>query len=132
MEGPSERLREYVEEQTTEVETEEQLEELLGVLENELTDDQRTGIEDADDSDDLLASVHAWAGLASYAVSRFYAPASPWPRRVGGWGKRAVLRLQRIANRLLPALRAAVGALGAASFSISISFPWGIAIGIGW
>lgn len=131
MDGPSEEFRAYIGDQTAQLETENQLDELLGQLESVMADDLGTGI-DSDDGNDLLASVNAWAGLASYVVSRFYAPASPWPRRVGGWGKRAVGRLQNVAGRLVPALRTAVGVLGATGFSISISFPWGIAIGIDW
>ena len=129
--GPREDFRAYMSDQAAQLETENQFDDLLGQLKDAMANDLETGL-DSGDGSDLLASVSAWAGLASYIASRFYAPASPWPRRVGGWGKRAVKRLQSTTGRLVPALRAAVGVLGASGFSISISFPWGIAIAINW
>ena len=77
-----------------------------------------------------LAAIESWAGVASSATARFYAPASPWPHSLAGWSKNAVARLRSIANTLKPALQAILGALRAVGFSIAVSFPWGISIGL--
>ena len=81
---------------------------------------------------DLLAVIQEWAGLASYASARVYGPGSPMPRKLAGWGRKAVATLQRIANLLLVGLRVAGKALGAVTVSIAVSFPWGISIGLNW
>lgn len=131
MEGPSEHLRARVGERLDTIEAEHQLEELLAEIESEAQDDVAGGF-DGENGEDILAAVDAWAGLASTVVSRFYAPASPWPRSVAGWGRRALVRLRRICSVLLPALQAAANAVGATSWSISVGFPWGISIGLSW
>jgi hypothetical protein len=79
-----------------------------------------------------LAAVESWASLASYAVAHFYAPTSPWPRDVAGWGKEAVEQLRSIAEKLRTALADAARFLGANSFSIGVGFPWGISVGLSW
>lgn len=81
---------------------------------------------------DLLAAIDAWGGLASAAVARTYAPASPWPRSVAGWGKNVTSALQRITRLLLMPLRVAATAMGASSWSIGVGFPWGISISLSW
>jgi len=83
-----------------------------------------------DDAWDQLAVIESWAAVASNAAARFYAPASPWPRNLAGWSTKAVARLRSIANRLKPALHALLSALQAVGFSIAVSFPWGISIGL--
>lgn len=80
----------------------------------------------------LLEVLNEWAALASYVSARVYGPASPMPRRLAGWGRRAIQLLQRIAATLLPGLRIAANALRAASVSIGLSFPWGVSIGLSW
>jgi hypothetical protein len=79
----------------------------------------------------LLAAVDAWAGVASYAVVAFYAPASPW-RREAGWGEAAVKRLRAIADALADALRIAASVLKALSWTVSVGFPWGVSVGLTW
>jgi hypothetical protein len=89
---------------------------------------------DPDAAWDLLATVQTWAGLASAAVSHVYAPASPWPRNLAGWGKKSVVSLQNVVNTLLGPLKRAVAALqkvGINSWSIGVSFPWGVSISVG-
>lgn len=130
MEGPSLELRAWIGMRLDEVESEEQLDELLAAIENEAARDVETGL--AGEGEEILAAVDSWAGLASSVVSRFYAPASPWPRSVAGWGRRALGRLRRVCGTLLPALQAGANAVGASSWSISVGFPWGISVGLSW
>jgi hypothetical protein len=109
---------------------EEALEEILLSIQ-----DQASGASEAapaGDPFDDLAAVDAWAGLASYAVARFYAPTSPWPWHKGGWDKAAPKRLREIAEKLRPALETAARAIGAASWSISVGFPWGVSVSVSW
>ncbi|HEY2477223.1 MAG TPA: hypothetical protein VGI17_00670 [Solirubrobacterales bacterium] len=129
MNGPSEELREHVALTLDEVTDEEQLEEILGTIEEELSSDLGGGPRDEQEE---MAAIDAWAGLASYAVGRFYAPASPWPFRKGGWDKRAPERLRRIADQLRGPLERVARALGAVTWSISVGFPWGVSISVSW
>lgn len=132
MDGPSESLRSELSYEFEGMESENDLEEILARIEGALLADiESNGLRDQA-PDDLLAAIESWAGLASAAIARFFAPASPWPRSVAGWGRRAVGRLRRIANALVPPLLQAYGAIGATSFSISVGFPWGISIGLSW
>lgn len=131
MEGPRDELRIQVGDMIAEPGAEESLEYVLGMIEDELASDVADGAE-GDAPEDAVDAVIEWAGLVSHAVARFYAPASPWPRNVAGWSKRAVARLRRVAGLLSAPLQAAAQALGAASWSISIGFPWGISVGLSW
>jgi hypothetical protein len=84
-------------------------------------------------AEDLLAAVHAWASVASYAAARIYAPSSPMRRSLAGWSKKVAGVLQRIAGILLTPLRVAAAALGASSWSITVNFPWtGVGVGLSW
>lgn len=141
MEGPSEGLRRQVEAQLNELEEisdrqvgdrrvidEGQLAEVLGSIENAIGNDLEE-FEQRDPNEEL-AAIDAWAGLASYAVARVYAPASPFPHP--GWTRRAPENLRRIADKLRGPLKRIAQALGAASWSISVGFPWGVSISVGW
>ena len=79
-----------------------------------------------------MSAADSWASLASYPMARLSAPTSPWPRNVAGWGTKRGWTTERIANTLSAALRAIAPALGAQSFSIGVSFPWGIQISLSW
>lgn len=104
MDGPSESLRSELSYEFEGMESENDLEEILARIEGALLADiESNGLRDQA-PDDLLAAIESWAGLASAAIARFFAPASPWPRSVAGWGRRAVGRLRRIANALVPPL----------------------------
>jgi len=85
-----------------------------------------------DDPQNLLDATNEWAGLLSYAVSRVYAPASPWPIGLGGWGRAPVKALQRGAGQLQTPLTQAATALRANGFSVSVGFPWGVSVGLSW
>ncbi|MDN5762433.1 MAG: hypothetical protein L0H41_08975 [Microlunatus sp.] len=113
---------------------EQELDEVLGQLEDEMSQSIDIGARvetlTEEEAEDQLAAVDAWAGLISSVIGRAYAPASPWPRRSAGWDKRIVKRLRRMATKLRAALAPVSSALGAVHFSISVGFPWGIAIGL--
>jgi hypothetical protein len=80
-----------------------------------------------------LSAVEAWTGLASAAVARLYAPASPWPRRqFAGWAQSIAQRLRALAQRLGTVLRAVAHSLGAVSWSIGLAFPFGISVSLTW
>jgi hypothetical protein len=130
VEGPSDALREHIATRAEETESEEELDDVLSEIEDAMSTDFATV--ESDDPIDDLAAIDAWAGLASYAVARFYAPSSPWPRRLGGWGKRAARRLRRIVSALEPRLKTAAQKTGASSWSIGVSFPWGIQVSLTW
>ena len=83
-----------------------------------------------DDAHEILSSVHAWAALASRAVGEVYAPASPFPWKAGGWGSEVSARLQALAARFGPAAKIAAKRIWANGVSVSVSFPWGISVGI--
>jgi len=111
-------------------ETEGDVEEVLDAILERL-EYQDDSVVDGDPYEEL-AAIEEWASLASYAVSRFYGPQSPLRRDVAGWSKRAVERLRRITERLRPPLARVAERLHAVSFSISVGFPWGVSIGVGF
>jgi hypothetical protein len=51
---------------------------------------------------------------------------------VAGWGKKAVAALQLVVKALVTPLRLAAQAIGASNWSLGVSFPWGISVGVGW
>ena len=137
MNGPDPDFRENIglqSVQVREIGDEAELENLLEVIEvairRDLEESPPRHAVDEDDAWSQLAAIESWAGVASNATALFYAPASPWPQSVAGWSKKAVAKLRSIANTLKPALQALLGALTAVGFSIGVSFPWGISIGL--
>jgi len=134
MVGPSEEFRAEVWARAEEVDSEGALSELLHDINTALTQDVAPSEGLAPDPEEELAAADSWASVASYAMGRWSAPASPWPRRKkeAGWGVHAVDRLRAIARTLSEALRRVMGQLGATSFSIGVSFPWGIQISLSW
>lgn len=80
----------------------------------------------------LLVTVNEWASVLSYVSSAVYGPASPMPRRLVGWGNKALTHIQSAAKVLLKPLAAAASVTGASSWSISVGFPWGISVGLSW
>ena len=133
MDEPSEDLRVEVGEMIGGIRggSEELLEELLDRIEREIAAaaESFTG---GEDPEELIATCHAWASLLSHAVGGFYGPASPWPRKVAGWGKAAIQKLNSAVSHLHPPLTAAQQKLGAKGFSIGVQFPWGIGISFDW
>jgi hypothetical protein len=130
MNGPDDEFRARVAVVAEEVGNEAALDGLLVEVEEALRAD--IGLGAGENPNDDLAAIESWAAVASFAVARFHAPAGPWPRDLAGWGKTAVGRLRSIANTLSTILRNVAQSLAAASFSIAISFPWGISIGLSW
>jgi glutathione S-transferase len=127
--GPSGELREKIAAELDEVKEEEGLDAILERIEGEL-DAALSGDPQEDSAE--FAAIDGWAALASYVVARFYAPASPWRRGLAGWSEKAVERLRRIAHALLTALERVAKRLGACSWSVGVSFPWGVSIGLTW
>jgi hypothetical protein len=130
MDGPPSQLRDEIGVRAEEIQSEEELDRVLGEIENAISEDLSSGA--LGDPLDELAAIDAWAALASYAVARYYGPASPWPRRIGGWSKGAARRLRGIAAKLRPPLQQAAQLTHASSWSIGVSFPWGIQISLTW
>lgn len=142
MNGPDKGFRAefgYQAEQLRGSDDEEALEAALERIEEEILRDLDTGDDRGADAGrqlseadawDQLAAIESWASVASGTVARFYGPASPWPRSVSGWSKKAAARLRSIANVLKHALQQVVNSLHAVGFTIGVSFPWGISIGV--
>lgn len=130
MNGPSDEFRTQIAEHVERVDSEAGLEELLAQIESKLEADVTLGV--MGPPIDELAAIESWASLASYAAARFSAPASPWPRNLAGWGTRATKRLRSVANKLRASLGQVAQAAGAQSWSIGVSFPWGIQISLTW
>jgi hypothetical protein len=138
MRGPTDQFREHVWTQAENMTTEEELSQLLHEIDIQLrTDVEAPGLpvpgeEPLSYVETQMSAAESWASLASYPMARLSAPASPLPRNIAGWGTKAVGRLRRIANTLSSALRPIAPALGAQSFSIGVSFPWGIQVSLSW
>ena len=138
MEPPSVSLREQVARSIAGISAapdesiEQDLEGLLIDIEIEMRQapDHLTAAVAPEAAEDELATINAWAGLISCAVARTYAPASPWPRQLGGWSAKIMRKLQSLIGLLRPKLQAIAAALNAVHCSISVSFPWGISIGM--
>jgi hypothetical protein len=130
VDGPSEDFRGNVAIRADAFESEEELESLLGEVAEEILRDLDSG--ESAEAQDTLAAVISWTTVVSDTVARFSAPASPWKRRVSGWSKAVLDRMQQIAQMLLGSLTAAARALGASSWSIGIGFPWGVSVSLTW
>jgi hypothetical protein len=140
--GPSEDLRSEVRFEIDEIvaaqpneprnvtpQTEDRLTGILGRIADAL---EAEPVGEDDNPQDLLDATDEWAGLISYAVSRVYAPASPWPFGLGGWGRGPVRGLRRASELLQRPLAQAATALRANGFSVSVAFPWGASVGLSW
>lgn len=130
MEGPSDDFRRRIGESLGKLGNDEAVSELLGLIQSELLRDIDKGFDQ--EPNQILASVDGWAGLASHVVARFYAPASPWPLDIAGWGRAAIRKLRDVANTLRTPLSNAAKGTGAASWTIAVGFPWGISVGLTW
>lgn len=80
--------------------------------------------------DEVLGAVTAWASLASYVVTRTYAPASPM--RFAGWSRNVGQALTRLAAQLSQPLAWVAKQTGALDYSIYVSFPWGFTVGLSY
>ena len=87
-------------------------------------------------AEEILVSVEAWASLASYACTKFYfeGPSEVGTplRRLGGWSKGVVSQLTALAQRFGQMLSRAMHAIGATSYSVGVSFPFGVSVGLSW
>lgn len=142
MNGPSDQLRAGIFEtvdftqDAPDSQIEAMLNDILDLIDREAAEDFAGGGWDEPLTEDAalqtLGAVEAWTGLASAAVARVYAPASPWPRKFAGWAQSIAQQLRALAQRLTPALQAVSRALGAVAFTIGLAFPWGITVSLSW
>jgi hypothetical protein len=131
--------RDDFEQRASSVREEAQLEMLLGSIGAIAMDELVPLAEEAGDqraAEEILVSVEAWASLASYACTKFYFEGpnevgTPL-RRLGGWSKGVVSQLTQLAQRLGQMLSQAMHALGATSYSVGVSFPFGLSVGLSW
>ena len=131
--------RDDFEQRASSVRGEAQLESLLESISATAMDELVPLAEGADDpnaAENVLVSVEAWASLASYACTKFYFEGpnevgTPL-RRLGGWSKGVVSQLTQLAQRFGQMLSRAMRAIGATSYSIGVSFPFGISVGLSW
>jgi hypothetical protein len=120
---------------------EDELEEILGGIIDKASTDlaetlgDRTELTEAE-GNELLSSIEAWASLTS-AVT-FAAYAGP-PREVGaarftlpGWAKGVGNKLTDLSKLLDRYLKVAMRAIRAISFTIALTFPWGVSVGLTW
>lgn len=80
----------------------------------------------------VLSAVDAWMSTASYVVGWIYAPQSPWPIGLTGWSPTIARRLRhfnQISHNILSRLR---DNLGASSYTVTVSFPFGISVSLNW
>lgn len=89
-----------------------------------------------DNAEDLLASVEAWAALASHVTLEAYAgpvrEVGAMHRRLAGWTKGVGATLTKMTGLLARYLAAAKRALGALTYSIGVSFPFGVSVSLSW
>lgn len=130
MRRPSPQFRARVAEEAERLETEKQLDRLLNEIEREITQASKVRASNAHAEH---TAVLEWASIVSYAVARYYAPASPWPfRRKAGWDPKVGARLEKLAHVFRSPMGRILTSTGAESFSISVGFPWGISVGLSW
>lgn len=141
MNGPSDDLRSTIYDtlqqtrDASDAQAEELLNEILSQIDEAVAADlaeSSVEVSGEDAAFQALASVEAWTGLASAAVARVYAPASPWPRQFAGWTQSVAQRLRQLAQRLTPVLQNISRALGALAFTIGLAFPWGVSVSLSW
>lgn len=136
-----ERLRAEAFAQAVEIQDESQLEDLLDRIAAYAADDLGAVSFDREEiseweAEELLATVEAWASLASHVTLEAYAgpirEVGAMRLRVGGFAKGVCARLTRLVQLFRSHLTKAMEALSAASFSISVNFPAGISVGLSW
>ena len=140
MQQPKYELRQRIAEQSQQLrgladeEAEKGLEDLLTEIQKKLETELRENPPEQQESDsaEIVSSCHAWASLASHAVAEVYAPNSPFPRNVAGWGQNAIRCLNQISATLRTPLAVAKRPIGAGFYSISVGFPWGVSISFSW
>ena len=141
MDGPSDELRSRIDEElrdsrgSPDEEAELRLMDVLEDIERMLQEDVGAFTGDIGSVERALSelgAIEAWAALVSNAVGWIYAPASPYPRRLAGWAKTIAERLRWLVGLLLGPLSAVARTLGVSTYSIGLSFPWGVSVSLGW
>ena len=130
MHGPSVELRREVVERSPGLDSEQGLEELLDTIEARLGADAE--VMDVEDPESILTGALGWASVVSEALARYSAPTSPFRQTLAGWGEGIGRHLARIVEILRRPLELAARALHALSFTIGVSFPWGVSVSLSW
>lgn len=78
----------------------------------------------------LIAAADEWISLASSICCRVYAPASPMPRLLLLWSRKFAELLRKICSRMEQVISTAARLLGASSWTVAASFPWGVSLGL--
>jgi hypothetical protein len=88
---------------------------------------------DVEEAHGMVSAVEAWASVLSYATSCFYFEGPESLPRLGGFSPKDVTpKLQDAVRKFVPFLQRACQATSASSFSVSVGFPWGVSVGLGW
>jgi hypothetical protein len=90
------------------------------LLENIVEELDKDGQVAPQTEEDTVAAAQAWAAAASQVA------------QVGGSTKRVLKKLLEIARKISAALVTAVKAIGADSFSVTVSAPFGVSVTISW
>lgn len=131
--------RDDFEQRASSVRVEAELEDLLGSISALAMDELVPLAEEAEvqrAAEELLVSVEEWASLASYACTKFYFEGpnevgTPL-RRLGGWSKGVVSMLTDLVKQFGQMLSRAKRAIGATSYSVGVSYPFGVSVGLSW
>ena len=78
----------------------------------------------------LIAAADEWISLASSICCRVYAPASPMPKLLLMWSRKVAELLRNICSMMEQAISTAARLLGASSWTVAASFPWGVSLGL--
>jgi hypothetical protein len=78
----------------------------------------------------LIAAADEWLSLASSICIRVYAPSSPSPRQLLKWSRKVAALLREICSTIELAISVAARELGASSWSVAASFPWGVSLAL--
>lgn len=78
----------------------------------------------------LIAAADEWISLASSICCRVYAPASPMPRLLLMWSRKVAESLRMICSMMEQVISMAARLLGASSWTVAASFPWGVSLGL--
>lgn len=101
-----------------------------GALER-ITNSLMTEIKNQEFGPQDMAAVYAWASLASFAIGRTYAPASPM--RHASFAALVAQKLAALTDLLLRATREISARLGEhVIFGVSVGFPWGVSVSLSY
>lgn len=88
--------------------------------------------ETIDEANALVAAADEWISLASSICCRVYAPASPLPEKLLKWSRKVPEQLRQVCSLIERPVSAAARLLNASGWTLSVNFPWGASLGIGF